>query len=173
MKTRLLSAVCAFMFVFSHSVAAVTVNSGETFDFRFDSLTPSTEPVNTSVPVQVDIRFTADDYFEPLETMTLYFNERAPTGRDFYIGNLANDQNSGVTHIYRQFSDPHWEDLEGGIKLIMGQGSVEIDEIMISVAVPGQRYREVFAVGEIPIPPALYLFGSGLLGLIGVARRRT
>jgi hypothetical protein len=24
----------------------------------------------------------------------------------------------------------------------------------------------------IPIPPALYLFGSGLLGLIGIARRK-
>ena len=25
----------------------------------------------------------------------------------------------------------------------------------------------------VPIPPALYLFGSGLLGLIGVARKKT
>jgi len=159
------------MFVFFHSVAAVTVNSGETFDFSFDSLTPSSEPVNTSVPVQVDIKFTAGDYFGPSETMTLFFNEHAPTGSNFYIGNSAMDENSGVSHIYKQFYDPHWVDLQGGIKLIMGQGSVEIDEIMISVAVPGQRYRQVFAVGEVPIPPAVWLFGSGLIGLVGIARR--
>lgn len=28
-------------------------------------------------------------------------------------------------------------------------------------------------VGAVPVPPAVWLFGSGLLGLIGVARRRT
>ena len=27
-------------------------------------------------------------------------------------------------------------------------------------------------VGAVPLPPALWLFGSGLLGLIGVARRK-
>ena len=33
-------------------------------------------------------------------------------------------------------------------------------------------YTLTFEVEPIPIPPALYLFGSGLLGLIGIARRR-
>jgi hypothetical protein len=28
------------------------------------------------------------------------------------------------------------------------------------------------AVAPVPVPPAVWLFGSGLLGLIGVARRR-
>ena len=174
MKSRLTGAVCAFMVVFSHSVAAVTVvNSGETYKFSFDSLLPSSEPVNTSVPVQVDIRFTIDDYFGPSESMLLRFNEGAPTGSYFYTGNLSTDSNSGVTHIYRQFTEFHWQDLQGFIELSMGAGSVELDEIMISVAVPGQRYRQVFAVGEVPIPPALYLFGSGLLGLVGMARNKS
>lgn len=33
--------------------------------------------------------------------------------------------------------------------------------------------REVqFGIGEVPVPAAAWLFGSGLLGLVGVARRR-
>jgi len=32
---------------------------------------------------------------------------------------------------------------------------------------------DVFSVGTIPIPPTLWLFGSGLLGLIGIAKRKT
>ena len=174
-KTRLLGAVCAFMFVFSHSVAAVTVNSGETCNFSFDSLTPTfSEPVNTSVPVQVDIKFTSNDIFGPSESMVLMFNEDSPSGSNFYTGNLSLDYLSGVSHIYRQFTELYWQDLEGFIRLTMGTGSVEISEIEISVAIPGQRYRQVFVptVGEVPIPPAILLFGSGLLGLIGMAKRK-
>jgi hypothetical protein len=35
------------------------------------------------------------------------------------------------------------------------------------------NYTMAFTVSSIPIPPALYLFGSGLLGLIGIARKKT
>lgn len=37
---------------------------------------------------------------------------------------------------------------------------------------PGNPHDLAFELTSVPIPPALYLFGSGLLGLIGVARRR-
>ena len=44
---------------------------------------------------------------------------------------------------------------------------------------PKDSWRFVWAVHDgkigtavIPIPPAIYLFGAGLLGLIGIARRR-
>ena len=38
----------------------------------------------------------------------------------------------------------------------------------------GKRYDApgVWAVSAVPIPPALWLFGSGLLGLIGITRRK-
>jgi hypothetical protein len=29
------------------------------------------------------------------------------------------------------------------------------------------------AVGAVPVPPAVWLFGSGLIGLVGIARRRS
>ena len=29
-----------------------------------------------------------------------------------------------------------------------------------------------FSVSAVPIPPALYLFGTGLMGLVGIARRK-
>ena len=34
------------------------------------------------------------------------------------------------------------------------------------------RYRSNIAVNFVPIPPALYLFATGLLGLVGMARRK-
>jgi hypothetical protein len=30
----------------------------------------------------------------------------------------------------------------------------------------------MFLIRPVPVPPAVWLFGSGLLGLIGVARRK-
>ena len=38
---------------------------------------------------------------------------------------------------------------------------------------PYQFYIETLEVSEVPIPAAVWLFGSGLIGLVGVARRRT
>lgn len=35
-----------------------------------------------------------------------------------------------------------------------------------------QEYNYYIKASAIPIPPALYLFGSGLLGLVGIARRK-
>ncbi len=127
------------------------------------------------MPVQVDIKFTSNDEFGPSESMALSFYEASAGGGSFYYGDLSLDSLSGVSHIYRQFSELHWLDLQGEILLTMGAGSVEISEIVISVAIPGdQRYEQVFVptVGEVPAPAAFWLFGSGLLGLIGFTRRK-
>ena len=43
---------------------------------------------------------------------------------------------------------------------------------MIDGAFPGFNANFDFTVAAVPVPAAVWLFGSGLLGLVGVARRR-
>ena len=43
---------------------------------------------------------------------------------------------------------------------------------MIVTGIEGGGYIGNIKINIVPIPPALYLFGSGLLGLVGIARRR-
>jgi hypothetical protein len=53
-----------------------------------------------------------------------------------------------------------------------------IDFVFLKEGDPGEQYQvntlaiTSDALSAVPIPPALWLFGSGLLGLIGVARRK-
>lgn len=44
-------------------------------------------------------------------------------------------------------------------------------EFYLRSAAPGDWFR-VITVSAVPVPPAVWLFGSGLLGLVGVARRK-
>ena len=41
----------------------------------------------------------------------------------------------------------------------------------LSISISDARVVSEFP-SHVPLPPALYLFGSGLLGLIGIARRK-
>jgi hypothetical protein len=46
---------------------------------------------------------------------------------------------------------------------ILGTGDIDFDDMMV---------RAKFTSTVVPVPAAAWLFGSGLLGLIGMARRR-
>lgn len=87
-------------------------------------------------------------------------------------------QNAGV--LYPLHTLPGFDDsaTSGGFT-----GTVEIDEINEAGLLAGQTYINVHTPGNrggeirgqlqvIPIPAAAWLFGSGLLGLIGIARRK-
>jgi len=69
-------------------------------------------------------------------------------------------------------------DAEGRIEITQIVGTFDVRQIdfsTFSAPAPGTSPRvEAYAVEvvpAVPIPPALYLFGSGLIGLVGVARR--
>jgi hypothetical protein len=42
-----------------------------------------------------------------------------------------------------------------------------------SVIFDGKAVSHVDAYGVVPVPAAVWLFGSGLLGLVGIARRKS
>ena len=54
--------------------------------------------------------------------------------------------------------------------------SAAIDFVFLNEGDPGEQYQinslAISSPALVPIPPALWLFGSGLLGLVGIARRR-
>jgi hypothetical protein len=84
--------------------------------------------------------------------------------------------NNGVARIYRQFNAPHWEDLQGLVRLEMIQGSVGIESITVDVTSKTNRHdhhRQTFTnLSPVPVPAAAWLFGTALFGLVGFSKRR-
>ncbi|MGB5259534.1 MAG: VPLPA-CTERM sorting domain-containing protein [Gammaproteobacteria bacterium] len=63
-------------------------------------------------------------------------------------------------------------DIAGGLTLtlsIAGIHSIRLSETVADIAFDDLTFNDV---APIPLPAAIWLFGSGLLGLIGIARRR-
>jgi hypothetical protein len=62
--------------------------------------------------------------------------------------------------------------------LSLSLATPDISYVVFGARAPSARGSSViadnfsFTVAPIPLPPALYLFGSGLLGLVGVARKK-
>jgi hypothetical protein len=68
-----------------------------------------------------------------------------------------------------------WADQQGVVRLTMVTGSVEFDSISATYwEHRGQRYTgEIqFTAAPVPIPAAAWLFGSGLVGLVAMTRRK-
>ncbi len=65
-----------------------------------------------------------------------------------------------------------WGDLNGLITINILEGNVYLDSIDVSVDLPGKKYARSFALTTVPVPSTVWLFGSGLFCLIGVARKK-
>ena len=57
-----------------------------------------------------------------------------------------------------------------GIRGIAAAGSDVPLGTQFTVALGGELYQGV-VTSAVPIPPSVWLFGTGLLGLVGIARR--
>jgi hypothetical protein len=67
-----------------------------------------------------------------------------------------------------------WDGLDGGAYTLSYTGTVPIGDPSGFGGVGYVLYLEGnVTVGAVPVPAAVWLFGSGLLGLVGVARRKT
>ena len=60
------------------------------------------------------------------------------------------------------------------IQLAVGSANPSLDSYVdyLSFTNAGDTQTWDFAVATVPVPAAVWLFGSGLLGLVGVARRK-
>ena len=114
-----------------------------TFDAPILGVVTSTENLNADL--NPDVNATSDSYFG-LETLLGPY----PTGAN------PNDRGLGSP--------------EDDLAFILGENILVVNSLEIPVPNNLDGFRVITAV--VPLPPAVYLFGSGLLGLIGVARRK-
>jgi hypothetical protein len=89
----------------------------------------------------------------------------------FIEGNLEVDEtflNSAAADAFFDDNLLVFTDWEVGL---VGDLDLQL-QFEVTASNAGDRYFTSFAIGVVPIPPAVWLFGSGLLGLIGLARRK-
>lgn len=134
---------------------------------------------------------TGDDGTYTWDLSTLVFTSQIPSGADFNIQGYFDWVGSGGQYGRELFSGTYFSDdtlsfsgyqLINSFGILLGNyvAAVSIDGNTItgdwdSGVVPGSGIPGDFMAvrnSAVPIPAAVWLFGSGLLGLIGVARRK-
>lgn len=85
--------------------------------------------------------------------------------------------NTSTTHVYARglVSDLHTDDIQHLAFSIGNRFNVsppEVDFRLSGFGPVSATGEEVFLVRAVPLPPAVWLFGAGLLGLVGVARKK-
>ncbi len=85
--------------------------------------------------------------------------------------------NTSTTHVYARglVSDLHTDSIQHLAFSIGNRFNVSPPEVDFRISGYGPvsaTSEEVFLVRAVPLPPAVWLFGAGLLGLVGVARKR-
>jgi len=175
-KSRLLGAVCAcvFLFVFTSSKAASIIGSSSlnVFDLGSDAFD------NTNIAVQ---------FYDP-NPIVIDFHSLIPSFPDDF--NIEIYNYTGVAWSDFHFTFNNAQILQP-LAITNGDGVLVGADITPSTATLYFNPPESFgffgagviasqvtywsleiAPSIVPIPPAVWLFGSGLLGLIGVARRK-
>ena len=118
------------------------------FDFEYAS-NPGADPLGPNVQTSAFIRV-FDPVFNLLDEQV--FDTSADTGGLFLSGQL------------QTILDPNWKE---------GKIQIGFNNLVGGYESSGRFYDNVnFAPSAVPVPAAVWLFGSGLLGLVGVARRR-
>jgi hypothetical protein len=85
--------------------------------------------------------------------------------------------NTSTTHVYARglVSDLYTDGIQHWAFTIGNRFNVsppEVDFRLSGFGPVSATGEEVFLVRAVPLPPAVWLFGAGLLGLVGVARKK-
>ena len=133
---------------FTFSAADTAGGDTWVFDFEYAS-NPGADPLGPNVQTSAFIRV-FDPVFNLLDEQV--FDTSADTGGIFLSGQL------------QTILDPNWVD---------GKIQIGFNNLVGGYESSGRFYDNVnFDVAPVPVPAAVWLFGSGLLGLVGVARRK-
>ena len=157
-------------------VGASTGVSGATFGFNFDLPIALQGPINADSSVSYSLTagtaagaqiagIGTDKIVRAFEVDTSVgglgsFNKDVDVGETFFFTGGPQVQNSPVYTASSQFTGDLAYDLM----------SVQIDFSLSANSATGLSGFVQQAV--VPIPPTVWLFGSGLLGIVGIARRR-
>ena len=190
-KSRLLGAVCAFVFfvcLSSQGYASIVTNSGSqaggivTFvnggdgftelNIEFTSMTPIIVNFTEGAGLEIDT-VTINNLLNSTSTpwtgisfLTIDSWVQSPIGISPVTGSISNilfdngpTFDPGATALVSISLDP-----AETVGFTSGSGDIKV--------IPNSNYSLLITPTAVPIPAAMWLFGSGLLGLVGMARRK-
>ena len=159
--------IAATILVISNSANAALIAAGQVYDYTFTSLA-FIELFTVQNQGGAGI-FLSDDLLDPGDIVRLELFENSVSDTAFFTNDFTDPTyNFGVG----VFNPVPWQDLQGSLRLSVLSGSINLNSIFIQVFNDGSKYSETTYISSVPIPSATWLFGSGLIGLIGVARRK-
>lgn len=188
-KSNLFIVLCTVMFVQPVNAATIvsTVTNGNSVldygSYSGTSTTPGYSELdvtfNNLQPVQINF----DNSVAANDDILIYLYNNTGTGWSAFDFQMVDSGVSGpftvdfVSGTYLGVNSSGYDSVTGlftGITLLMD--NPEYDALLnvsgtIS-ATPLQQYSLILTPSAVPVPAAVWLFGSGLLGLVGVARRR-
>jgi hypothetical protein len=157
-------------------------HTGESFvmtSYSFAEVDAGTAPVRFTPAQYARAAYLLDGYFNPVEMshFSLSLRQVAESNGNSTLAQV----NTQVWDIMSSTSCPvYWPEctMVDGFKwqdlLAVASGGPGRDEYLIPLASQGLTLASgtVSIAPSVPVPPAVWLFGSGLIGLVGIARRK-
>ena len=141
-----------FSFTFANTLASGTIDNPYFYNGQLES----------GESIRIDFYENQGDAL-PFES---YFMGEDSVGVNAYIRSWDDFFNDGSYFV-------PWTDMEGSIIFSVLSGEVEIYPPLVSISLEGNDYIITnLPVAAVPIPASLWLFGSGLIGLVGFVRRK-
>ena len=152
-------------FMHSEGKNFVWVTLHETMIFNMSPGFQYVDPFDTGDIIQLDFFQNRDDSnpFQPQGPLMQISRREFCLWNDIFMSSIGNPSESSFI--------PLWDDLEGKLVISFLSGSVDLREVSVSVKKNGITYSQIFPISEVPIPSAILLLGSGLIGLVGFRRK--
>jgi hypothetical protein len=154
--------------------ADVSLGTGEVFVYTFNSLTFAQVASGGLDPrSKVGITFTADKMFSG-EQLKLEIFEGSladtPFGANIFTGTGSPPFGTAAVSLTIFDPNPHWQDLQGTVRLTMLSGSVSFSQMDFTAQIGSGLYSATFPVPE-PAAPALLALGGVTLCLRQIRER--